>query len=86
MFKERYEKPVVKPAECTDGLLREKYQKPDMELVDLGVVAIVTQSITPTATATSAPTTTSVVTTTASVPTVTATAQPTPTSVLVPSK
>ncbi len=45
MFKERYEKPVVKPAECTDGLLREKYQKPDMELVDLGVVAIIASSV-----------------------------------------
>lgn len=49
-MKERYEKPVMRPAEQANGLLREKYQTPDMEVVDLGLSTVIATQIVPIAT------------------------------------
>ena len=35
MLKERYEKPVMRPAEQDNGLMKEEYQTPDMEVVSV---------------------------------------------------
>lgn len=44
MLKERYEKPVIRPAEQDNGLLREEYQRPDMEVVTLRTTTVIVTS------------------------------------------
>ena len=71
MFKEKYEKPVMTPAE--NSIQREQYQRPDMEVVDLGMSTVIITDITSTVpryatTTTTIPTTVPTVTTTTVVP------------------
>ena len=68
-MKERYIKPVMKPVEQDNGLLREEYQRPDMEVVPLRTTTvIVTSDGEETTTATSAVTVPSISSITISIP------------------